>query len=96
MRYRLEDEPRLLEKLAAIHEAQSHKEQHGDWGAGRIELALKLLHAGAERVADAADGLVVNDRLIVAVHSNRWRVDGRWKWYWYSNVADLLSRYSRR
>jgi hypothetical protein len=48
-------------------------------------------------VSDYKPGLIiVNNKFIVALRSNRWRVRGRNKWYSYNDINQLVTKYILR
>jgi hypothetical protein len=60
----------------------------GRQGLPRYERVLQLLKLGIEP-ALVDDGLLINDRIVIAVHKNRYRYCGRYKWYWFSSLEQV-------
>jgi hypothetical protein len=60
----------------------------------RARRLIELLQHGCY-VEDCHHGLLVNGKWIVAVSRNRWCVAGRFRWYWFKSIPDLVRRYFR-
>lgn len=41
-------------------------------------------------------GLLIDDKYVVAIATNKWRNVNNMKWYWYKNVPDLVNKYFRK
>jgi hypothetical protein len=75
-----------------VHEASLER-------AARREEKLKMIEEFESlgcTVLLHAHGLLVDDRFVVAIKSNKWRSVDNMKWYWYKNVPDLVNRYFRK
>jgi len=95
----------LEEIQEEIIEAKKNREEwliqtyHKDYASDRYGRELNSLHKikellelGAD-VATGTGGIYVNDKYVVAYQQNKWRVDGKGKWYWYKNLEDFMERY---
>ena len=58
----------------------------------RLSKIKKLLELGAD-VTVGSGGIYVNEKFVIAYQQNKWRVDGKGKWYWYKSLEDLMERY---
>lgn len=50
--------------------------------------AKQLLEEGWE-IREHAHGYLVNNKFIVAAQQNKWRVNGKNKWYWHGKISSL-------
>jgi hypothetical protein len=51
-----------------------------------LVIVKQLLEAGHE-VVKHVHGIKVNDKFIIGASGKKWRVDGKAKWYWYSEKS---------
>ena len=62
----------------------------------RLEKIKQLLVAGVDTVENAHQGIVVNDRYIIAVKFNKWRIKGKGRWYQYHTIQNLVDKHISR
>jgi hypothetical protein len=63
---------------------------HEAYDVQKTSLLLDLLNAGI-KVQETRDGLLANDRVIVAIRSRKWRWNGKWIWYWYGTIQTVIT-----
>jgi hypothetical protein len=51
-----------------------------------LQVAKELLEEG-HKVANHQQGIIVNNKFIIGASLNKWRVDGKAKWYWYGKKS---------
>lgn len=93
--YTLDNLGRYKQGIANIREALTADMRCaggiGDSGLARLCTAVELLELGVEPVG-VSDGLLINDRIVVAVRKRKFRYAGRYKWYWYGDLKQVVER----
>jgi len=60
----------------------------------RLKKIIKLLNAGLSFVEYNEGLVIVNNKFILSLVHNRWRVKGKSIWYWYTNdIQKFKERY---
>ena len=107
MMYTKDDLPKLLLELKRYKKASEsleianyNKSQYSnapERAVTRIEKLIRLLEH-AMTIEDYNSGLVlINDRFVVSLISNKWRVVGRNKWYMHKNdITHFVNNYILR
>ena len=62
----------------------------------RLHKLKNFLDLGTAVEVHSHHGFLVEGKFVVAFQRNRWRVEGKNKWYWYKDVEDLVNRYIRK
>jgi hypothetical protein len=94
----MEKEARIKDLRQSIDEEltrNADKDVFNDNPRRRMELEIELLEQGCQ-VDQDQHGLLVNQKFIVAITKNKWRVKGQNTWYYYKDVPTLVKRYIRR
>jgi hypothetical protein len=60
----------------------------------RLSKELYLLKQGL-KVEDCPHGLLINDKFILGVKTDRWCVKGKYKWYYYDTLDNFVKKYVR-
>ena len=58
----------------------------------RMELEVELLKCGCQ-VDQDHHGLLVNQKFIVAVATNKWCVKGKYVWYRYKDIPTFVKKF---
>lgn len=58
----------------------------------RLLLEIDLIKQGCH-VEQHHQGLLVNNKFIVAISKNKWRTIDRHVWYWYKDIPTFVSKY---
>lgn len=58
----------------------------------RMRKEIELIESGCS-VENTHEGLLVNNKYVVAVRKNRWKVAGKNVWYWYSDIPTFVKKY---
>ena len=53
---------------------------------------IELLEEGVD-VEDIHEGLLVNNKFVVATKTNKWRVYGKNKWYRFKDIPSFVQNY---
>ena len=71
-----------------------HEQSVGRWlrRKDRLEKILDLEKLGCN-VQDCPSGLLVNNKFIIQMKRQKWRVVGSGKWYWYKSIPDFFLKY---
>ena len=71
-----------------------HEQSAGRWlrRRDRLDKIIELEKLGCN-VQDYPSGLLVNDRFIIQIKRQKWRVVGSGKWYWYKSIPNFVLTY---
>ena len=61
----------------------------------RMEKEIELIENGCS-VEHTPQGLLVNNKYVVAINKNKWKVLGKNVWYWYSDIPTFVKKYVLR
>jgi hypothetical protein len=92
----------LEEKLKKAVEQEQidnyHKTQYGEAAErelGRYYLLTKFTDLGV-KCEIVHQGILIEDKYIVAWQQKKWRVKGKGKWYYYKTPKQMVDTYIRR
>ena len=101
MLYTKENIPELKKYIKVLSE-KSDMIETNDWGGGdeydtelqRIPKLIELIETGVN-VKDYSEGLVLlNDKYVVSLVTNKWRVLGKNTWYFHKkNILEFVTDY---
>ena len=82
---------KLEKEIEKLNEQYFHKDINPP--THRAYRHIELLKAGITEIEEINDGFLVNGKFVIAAKKNRWRINGKWNWYWFKNIPDFVERY---
>lgn len=91
-KYTLDKKEEYERRLSEIREAWFNKMAGGGGasGEGRLALALALLELGVEP-EDTRDGLIINNRVVIAVNKSKYRYAQNYEWKRYYELPFVVA-----
>ena len=95
---RLERKLERLRKIATAtdnHPDNWDKAYYGNPAETEIMWVIKTIEFEKQgvKVEESNQGLIIEDKFLIAIRRNRWKVIGKNTWYWYKDAEDFVKRY---